>query len=243
MTKPVCLITRVGEATGASIAERFARGGYRVAMVARNADRLARLEAEIPGSQAYPCDIGALDALSDCMATVRGDLGNPSVVIHNAVSATFDRFLDGNPEDLERNFRVNTPALLYLARGFAPAMIEAGAGSIVVTGNTAAVRGIPTYALFAPTKAAQRILAQSLARDLGPRGIHVAYVIVDAAINAPWLGEQRPSWLVPPDHWAEKPEDYFANPNAIAAEVYHVAHQDRSVWSFDVELRPFGESW
>ncbi len=86
-------------------------------------------------------------------------------------------------------------------------------------------------------------LAQSLARDLGPRGIHVAYVIIDAAINASWLGEQRPSWLVPPDHWAEKPEDYFANPNAIADEVYHVAHQDRSVWSFDVELRPFGESW
>ena len=62
-------------------------------------------------------------------------------------------------------------------------------------------------------------------------------------MNAPWLGEHRPSWLVPPDHWAEKPEDYFANPNAIADEVHHVAHQDRSVWSFDVELRPFGESW
>ena len=120
MTTPVCLITGVGEATGASIAERFSRAGYRVAMVARNAVRGFRLEADIPGAQAYPCDIGELDALTDCMASVRNDLGNPSVVIHNAVSATFDRFLDGNPEDLERNFRVNTTALLYLARGFAP---------------------------------------------------------------------------------------------------------------------------
>ncbi len=243
MNRPVCFITGVGEATGAAIAGRFAKDGYQVAMVARNVDRLARLEAEIPGTHAYPCDIGDLDALNDCMASVRNDLGNPSAVIHNAVSATFDRFLDGNPDDLERNFRVNTTALLYLARAFAPSMIEAGSGSIVITGNTAALRGIPTYALFAPTKAAQRILAQSLARDLGPQGIHVSYVIVDAAINAPWLGRERPSWLAPPDHWTDKPDDYFAKPNAIADEVFHVAHQDRSTWSFDVELRPFGESW
>ncbi len=243
MPRKVCFITGVGEATGASIAERFARGGYQVAMVSRNADRLARLEKEIPGTRAFPCDVGNLDALMDCMSVVQTDVGDPHIVIHNAVSATFDRFLDGDPEDLERNFRVNTTALLYLARGFAPAMMDAGAGAIVVTGNTAAVRGVPTYALFAPTKAAQRILAQSLARDLGPRGVHVAYVLVDGAINAPWLGPDRPSWLVPPNHWAEKADDYFAHPNAIADEVFHVAHQDRSTWSFDVELRPYGERW
>lgn len=240
MNRPVCFITGVGEATGAAIAERFARDGYAVAMVARNVERLARLEAEIPGTHAYPCDIGDLEALSDIMAKVQNEIGSPSVVIHNAVSATFDRFLEGNPDDLERNFRVNTTALLYLARAFAPSMIEAGSGSIVITGNTAAVRGIPTYALFAPTKAAQRILAQSLARDLGPQGIHVAYVVVDAAIDAPWLGRERPSWLKPPD---DKPDDYFAKPHAIADEVFHVTQQDRSTWSFDVELRPFGESW
>ena len=243
MTGKVCFVTGVGEATGASIVERFARAGYQVAMVARNAERLARLENENPGTRAFPCDVGDIDALVECIATVRSDLGPPEVVIHNAVSATFDRFLDGDPRDLERNFRVNTTALLYIARGFAPAMIEAHRGAIIVTGNTAAVRGVPTYALFAPTKAAQRILAQSLARDLGPQGVHVAYVVVDAAINAPWLGADRPSWLVPPDHWAEKPDHYFANPDAIADEVFHVAHQDPSTWSFDVELRPFGERW
>ena len=113
-------------------------------------------------------------------------------------------------------------------------MIDRGEGAIVVTGNTAALRGIPTYAAFAPTKAAQRILAQSLARDLGPKGVHVAYVTIDAAIDTPW--SRGPSN-------ADKPDDFFAKPVDIAAEVYHVAHQPRSTWSFDVEIRPFGEKW
>ena len=242
-SRQLCVVTGVGEATGASIVARFAHSGYQVAMVARNKKRLARLEREVPGARAFPCDVGDATELAECIAAIRAELGDPQVVIHNAVAATFDRFLDGDPNDLERNFRVNTTALLHLARAFAPAMIDAGSGVIIATGNTAALRGIPTYALFAPTKAAQRVLAQSLARDLGPQGIHVAYVVVDAAINAPWLGDDRPSWLVPPDHWAEHPQDYFANPNAIAEEIFHVAHQDRSTWSFDVELRPYSENW
>ena len=161
-------------------------------------------------------------------------MGLPNVIVHNAVRATFTGFLEAEPEDLERNFRVNTTSLLHLARTFAPAMVERGSGAIIVTGNTAALRGVPSYALFAPTKAAQRILAQSLARELGPKGVHVAYLVIDAAIDTPWT-------RVPfnPD----APEDFFAKPDAIADEVFHVAHQDRSAWSFDVELRPFGERW
>ena len=243
MSSRLCVVTGVGEATGASIVKRFSDGGYRVVMIARNAERLARLAREIPGTRALACDLGDLDALNDTIETVQREEGDPDVVIHNAVSATFDGFLTGDPSDLERNFRVNTTALLHLARGFAPAMAAAGQGAIIVTGNTAAIRGVPSYALFAPTKAAQRILAQALARDLGPSGVHVAYVVIDAAINAPWLGPERPSWLAPPEHWADKSEDYFANPHAIADEVFHVAHQHRSTWSFDVELRPFAEAW
>ena len=150
MTKPLCLITGVGETTGESITKRFVQGGYRVAMVARNTHRLDCLEIGIPGTRAFPCDIGNINALKKCIATIQADLGNPRVVIHNAVSATFDRFLDGNPGDLERNFRVNTTVLLYMARAFAPAMIDAGSGAILVTASTADLRGIPTYALFAP---------------------------------------------------------------------------------------------
>jgi NAD(P)-dependent dehydrogenase (short-subunit alcohol dehydrogenase family) len=242
----VCLITGVGGATGASIARRFARAGYRVAMLARSAARLDRLKQEIAGSEAYVCDVGDLDALARTVERVTADLGAPSVVVHNAVSETFATFLDADPEALERNFRVNTTALLHLARAVAPAMIDAGGGAIVVTGNTASHRGVANYALFAPTKAAQRILAQSLARDLGPKRVHVAYVTIDAAIDAPWLGEAgrtRPAWLEPPAGWPWPRDDYFAQPDAIADEVFHIAHQHHSTWSFDHIIRPFAERW
>ena len=229
-----CLVTGVGDGTGASVARRFAEAGYRVAMMARNEERLNRLQAELEGSRSYAFDIGDLDALATACDDIADNMGIPDVIVHNAVRATFQPFLEAEPEELERNFRVNTTTLLHLARRFAPPMIERGSGSIMVTGNTAALRGVPNYALFAPTKAAQRILAQALARDLGPKGIHVAYFTIDAAIDTPWT-------RVPfnPD----EPDEFFSHPDAIAEEIFHTAHQDRSTWSFDVELRPFAEKW
>lgn len=172
-------------------------------------------------------------------------MGNPSILIHNAVRATFGTFLEADPEDLERNFRVNTTSLLYLTRELAPTMIAAGKGTIVVTGNTAAWRGIPSYALFAPTKAAQRILAQSLARDLGPKGVHVAYITIDAAIATPW-SMNKPVQGLRTKSLAEnlnQPHEFFCQPVDIAEEVFHVVHQAKSSWSFNVEIRPFGEKW
>ncbi len=148
--------------------------------------------------------------------------------------ANFEDFLKADPEDLERNFRVNTTSLLYLARAVAPAMLDAGRGAIMVTGNTAAFRGIPNYAVFSPTKAAQRNLAQCLARDLGPRGVHVAYFNIDAVIDVPWTRDR---------FHPDKPDQFFIEPADIAAEVFHVARQPRSAWSFDVEIRPFAEKW
>ncbi len=234
MTKPVCLITGVGDGTGAALARRFAEGGYRVAMLARNRERLEALEKELPNAKAYACDIGDLESLLATVEAVRSEMGTPSVLVHNAVSATFKTFLEADPEDLERNFRVNTTSLLYLARALAPDMVEAGHGVIIVTGNTAALRGTPTYAVFAPTKAAQRILAQSLARDLGPKGVHVAYITIDASIDTPWTRDR---------FHPDKPDDFFSKPEAIAEEVFHVAHQDRSTWAFDLVIRPFAEKW
>lgn len=245
MSRPVALITGVGDSTGAALARRFAAGGYQVAMIARNAERLKALEDEIEGSKAFVCDVGDLDALMATVAEIRSTLGPPGVLVHNAVAHTFATFLDADPTDLERNFRVNTTALLYLARALAPDMITAGQGAIMVTGNTASHRGVPNYALFAPTKAAQRILAQALAKDLGPKGVHVGYITIDAAIDVTWLGsgDERPSWLEPPAGWPWAREDYFAKPEAIAEEVFHLAHQDRSTWSFDLVIRPFAEKW
>jgi short-subunit dehydrogenase len=215
-------------------------------MLARQRERLQRLEQEIERSKAFVCDVGDLAALAETIEAVRAALGPPSVLIHNAVSGTFATFTDVDPAALERNFRVNTTALLHLARALAPDMIAAGSGAIVVTGNTAALRGVPKYALFAPTKAAQRILAQALARDLGPKRVHVGYVTIDAAIDAPWLsegGRSRPKWLAPPPGWKWSREEYFADPDAIAEEVFHIAHQHSSTWSFDHIIRPFAEVW
>ena len=246
MTNKVCLVTGVGGATGAAISRRFARDGYRVAMLARNRDRLERLEKEISGSKSYVCDVGDREVLAHTIAAIRSDLGQPHVLVHNAVSATFGTFLDADPTELERNFRVNTTALLYLARALAPDMIASGSGAIVVTGNTSSFRGVPNYALFAPTKAAQRILAESLARDLGPKRVHVAYVTIDGSIDSPWLsegGRTPPAWHPPPADWTRARDDWFVDPDAIAEEVFHVAHQHPSAWAFDLVIRPFAEKW
>ena len=112
-------------------------------------------------------------------------------------------------------------------------MIEAGRGVIIASGNTSALRGKSNFAGFAPTKAAQRILAESLARELGPKGIHVAYVVIDAVIDVEWTRTMRPN----------APDDFFIKPDDIAGEIWHVAHQPKSAWSFNVELRPFKETW
>lgn len=234
MTGPVCVLTGAGAGTGASIARRFAAGGYRVAMLARSLDRLTDLEAEIAGSKAYACDVSDLDALRQVLARVKTEMGAPRVAIHNAAMGGSRFVLEGDALKMEKMFRVNTTALLVLAQETVPDMIDAGEGAIIVTGNTAAWRGKPHFSHFAPTKAAQRILAEAMARDFGPKGVHVAHVTIDAAIDTPWT---RPS------HFPDKPDEFFAKPSAIADEVYHVAHQDRSAWSFAVEVRPFGETW
>lgn len=236
MSKPVCLVTGVGpeNGTGAEIARRFSEGGYQVAMLARNTGNLTDLAGKYEGARAYPCDVGDLDALVDTVNRVKAEMGPPAIVVHNALRSTRGSILEMDPEDLERNFRVNTTALLYLARETVPAMLEAGEGAILVTGNTSATRGKTNWGFFASTKAAQRILSESIAREFGPKGIHVAYFIIDASIDTP---RTRPIMA------ADKPDEFFAKPSAIAEEMYRVAHQDRSAWSFQVELRPFGEVW
>jgi len=230
---PVAVVTGVGPGTGAAIVRRFARGGYAVAMLARNHERLAALEREITHARAYPCDVTDEAQLDATLEAIRADLGAPKALVHNAVGGAFGNFLEIDPQVLNRNFQVNTMALLYLTRRLAPAMVAAGEGAIITTGNTSAFRGKANFAGFAPTKAAQRILAESIARELGPKGVHVAYVMIDAVIDLEWTRKR----------WPDAPDHFFIRPAAIAEEVWYVAHQDRCAWSFNVELRPFGETW
>ena len=233
MTDRVALVVGVGRGTGGAVARRFAAGGYRVALVARSEPRLKEFEAELEGSLALPCDITDPAALDAMLTRCRAELGEPHVVVHNAARGAWGSFLDIDPADVERNFQVNTMSLLHLARAVAPAMIGRGEGAIIVTGNTSAWRGKPDFSGFAPTKAAQRILAEAMARELGPKGIHVAYVVIDAIIDLRWTRRRHP----------DLPDERYAKPDDIAETVYQTAHQPRSAWSFNVELRPFTEPW
>ena len=227
--KPLALITGVGPGTGSSVARRFAAAGYRTALIARDAKRLDALARELPDAMALPCDVTDPNALA---AAVR-EAGHAEVVVHNAVGGAWGSFLEIDPSVLAANFQVNVMALLHLARLTTPSMVQAGHGSLIVTGNTSALRGRARFAGFAPTKAAQRILAESMARELGPKGVHVAYLVIDATIDVPWARERLP----------DKPDDFFAKPDAIANEVFHLVGQDRSSWSFYAEVRPFAETW
>lgn len=233
MSGKPALVTGVGPGTGLSTVRRLVAGGYRVAMIARNEARLRGFEAEIDGSRAYVADVTDTAQLHAALDRIEADLGAPELVVHNAVGGAFANFLEVDPAILERNFHTNVMALLHLARRTAPAMIKAGRGALVVTGNTSALRGKANFAGFAPTKAAQRILAESIARDLGPKGIHVAYVVIDAVIDVAWTRAMRP----------DAPDDFFIKPADIAEEIWHVAHQPKGAWSFNVEVRPYRESW
>ena len=232
MSQEVCLITGVGPGTGAALARRFAEG-YRVAMIARNEERLAALESEIEDAVAFPCDVSDTPGLGATYEKIVAEMGAPNVVIHNAVGGAFGDFLSIDPAVLQRNFEINTMALLHLARMATPAMIDRGRGAILCTGNTSTYRGKAHFAGFAPTKAAQRILAESMARSLGPKGVHVAYVAIDAVIDLAWTRKAQP----------DKPDSYFCKPEDIASECWHIVHQPRSAWTFDVMIRPDGENW
>lgn len=231
--KPLAIVTGVGPGTGSALVRRLAAGGYRVAMLARDEARLDALAAEVQSALPMACDVTDSPALERALGEIDQRFGAPKIVVHNAVGGAFGNFQDVDPEVLRTNFETNVMALLHLARLVAPGMIAAGEGSLVVTGNTSALRGRANYAGFAPTKAAQRILAESIARDLGPKGVHVAYLVIDAVIDVPWARQR----------FKDAPDDFFIKPAAIAEEVYHIAHQDRSAWSFLSEVRPYRETW
>lgn len=230
---PVALITGIGPGTGRALAERFAPGGYRLALLSRNAERLQAIATRLANAQAFVCDVADDEALARTLEAVKATMGAPKIVVHNAVGGSFGNFLDIDPAVLSANFQTNCMALLHIARATVPGMIVGGGGGIIATGNTSAYRGKEGFAAFAPSKAAQRILLESIARHAGPMGVHAAYVAIDAVIDVPWTRKLAP----------DKPDDFFAQPSDIAEEVFRIAHQPRSAWSFESVIRPFNESW
>ncbi len=228
-----CVVTGVGPGNGASLSRRFAAAGYRVAMLARSEERLRELEAQIPGAKGYVTDVGDADAVRATFERIRADLGPVDVLVHNAGSGSFGSFLDTKPDAFEQAWRINALGLLLCGQEAVKDMLNAGRGAVIVIGATASLRGGAGTAAFAPAKAAQRSLAQSMARSLGPQGIHVGYVVVDGVIDMP-----RTRQLL-----RDRPDDFFLKADEIAESVYHLVEQDRSAWTFELDLRPFGEKF
>ena len=233
MARPVCMITGVGPGTGTALVRRFVEGGYSVAMLARTVERLDELAVELDSTVPCACDVSDEAAVPAVFDRIKTELGAPTVIVHNAVGAERGTYMDIDPDGLRRAFEINTMALLHIARLATPDMIAAGGGAIICTGNTSAYRGKPAFAGFAPSKAAQRILLESIAREAGPKGIHAAYVAIDAVIDLPWTRA----------FFKDKPDEFFCKPADIADEVYRIAHQPRSAWSSESVIRPFGENW
>src|SRR6516165_4427726 len=146
MPAKVCIVAGAGPGTGTALSRRFARGGYRVAMLARNGERLAALEREIEGSRGYQVDVTDRPRVTEVVKQIRADMGPASVLLHNAVSGHFGEFLEIDPEVLERTFRTNVVSLLLLGQAVVPDMLAGGGGAIAITGNTAAWRGAANFA-------------------------------------------------------------------------------------------------
>jgi NAD(P)-dependent dehydrogenase (short-subunit alcohol dehydrogenase family) len=235
--KRVAAIVGVGPGLGRALALRFGRGGFAVALLARRSESVTPVKAEVEEfggvARAYTCD--ATDETSTTMALsgVRAELGDPEVVVYNAGSFQMAGVLELTPADLERSWRVNCQGALVVAQAVLPPMLERGGGTLLFSGASASLRGSARFAALAVGKFGLRALAQSMARELGPKGIHVAHVVIDGVIDSPRARSMLP----------DRAPDAMLAPTAIAETFWHLHAQDRTAWTLEVDLRPSVEKF
>jgi len=234
--KKVATVIGVGPGLGAALARRFA-ADYAVALVARNAEKLIELATEISTaggtSLVVPADVSKEQEVVGAFQRVRRELGDTDVLLYNAAMRPFGTLMDTKPSTFENTWRVGTFGAFLAAQQVVPAMLQKGRGVILFTGATAGVKPFPTSAAFGPAKFAMRGLAHVMARDLGPKGIHVTWINVDGAIDMSAIHERFPQL---------KDEDML-KPSAIAETYWHLAHQDPSAWTLDIDVRPSKEKF
>jgi NAD(P)-dependent dehydrogenase (short-subunit alcohol dehydrogenase family) len=233
-SKPVAVVIGVGPGLGASLARRFATK-YAVAINARTPDFLRELATDIREHIGVALEVQAdtskPDEVHRAFELIRARLGEPEVLLFNAAAGPFGNVNEVTADQFENCMRVNALGAFLCAKECAPAMIARGRGAMLFTGATAGVKAGPKSIAFGLGNFAKRGLAQSLARDLGPKGIHVAWINIDGGIDLPH--RQRPNG---------NKEDLLS-PDAIAETYWHLAHQDRSAWTMELELRPFREKF
>ena len=224
------LIVGAGSGLSASLARLFSENGMKIALAARSTDKLAGLVKET-GAAAFACDASQRADVERLFASAEGRLGALDVVVYNASFRTRGPFVDLDPAEVEKAIAVSAFGGFLVAREAARRMLPRGEGAILFTGASASVKGYAQSVPFAMGKFALRGLAQSLARELSPRGIHVAHFVIDGGIRS----ERRPP---APD----KP-DALLDPDAIAASYWGVLQQPRSAWTWEMELRPWVENF
>ncbi|TSA41455.1 MAG: SDR family NAD(P)-dependent oxidoreductase [Betaproteobacteria bacterium] len=237
MKSDTAVIVGAGPGLGSALARRFARAGMKVAVARRSADQLAPLIKELGrNASAYACDATDEPAVRQLFAAVTADLGAPALVVFNAGAFVRKGVLDTSVEEFERCWRVGCLAGFLVGREAARAMLAREAehkGTIIFTGATASLRGGALFQNLAVGKFGLRALAQSMARELQPQGIHVAHVVIDGQIE----GER-------PGHGAaERGKDSVLDPAAIAETYYQLHRQQRSAWSLEIDLRPYVEKF
>lgn len=229
MSKPVCAIVGIGPKNGAAFARRFDGAGFRVALLSRSTEFSETLAKALSDARAYACDASDPAAVQSAFARVASELGPVDVLIYNAGGGSWQTVEEISAEDFERGWRVNALGALVTSQQVIPAMKQKGAGHIVFVGATASLRGRPKTTGFAAAKAAQRSLAQSMAKHLGPEGIHVALLIVDGQIDVPGSPDTEQGKRLDPDD--------------LASMAHYLTTQPKSAWTFELDARPSAERW
>ena len=232
MADKVALVVGAGPGLGAALARRFAAGGYGVAVARRKTDDIAALAEEI-GGKAYACDAADHTSVAALFAGVTADLGTPTLVSYNAGAYSPGSVLEITAEEFERCWRIGCLGGFNVGQAAARGMVDSGGGTLLFTGATAALRGGKGFANLAVGKFGLRALAQSMARELGPRGVHVAHLIIDGQIAS-----DRPGYSE-----AERGEDNVLKPAAIAEAAWFLHSQQKSAWTQELDLRPYVEKW
>jgi NAD(P)-dependent dehydrogenase (short-subunit alcohol dehydrogenase family) len=230
MSKDTALIVGAGKGLSASLARACAKHGMNVALAARDTEKLASLVAET-GAKAYVCDASQTGAVQALFRALDADFGVPALVVYNASARARGPFVELDPAGVAKALEVSAYGGFLVAQEAAKRMLPLGRGSILFTGASASVKGYAQSAPFAMGKFALRGLAQSMARELAPKGVHVAHFVIDGGIRQP--GEAR----------AERGPDGFLDPDAIAQTYLQIHDQPRSAWTWEVELRPWTETF
>ncbi|RLL47415.1 SDR family NAD(P)-dependent oxidoreductase [Acinetobacter cumulans] len=239
--KGVALIIGAGDATGGEIAKRFARGGYIACMTRRNADKLAPLieEIEQQGGTAFgfASDARKEEQVVELMERIESEIGPIEVLVFNIGANVPCSILEETARKYLKIWEMACFGAFLTGREAAKRMVTRERGTIIFTGATAGIRGAAGFAAFAGAKHALRALAQSMARELGPRNIHVAHVVVDGAIDTDFIKDTFP------DLYAKKEQDGILNPVHIAENYWHLSQQPRDAWTHELDLRPWMERW